>query len=49
MKRYNSVEVQTVLDVLGEKEEDLFPKRSWGSQKVPLKKMRINQLSGKYL
>lgn len=41
-------EFQTVLDALGEKEEDVFPERSWGSQKVPLKKMRINQLLGKW-
>ena len=26
---------QTVLDALGEKEEDVFPKRSWGSKKIP--------------
>ncbi|MCI9152607.1 hypothetical protein D3Z53_15645 [Lachnospiraceae bacterium] len=39
---------QTVLDALGEKEEDVFPKRSWGGKKVPLKKMRINQLLGKW-
>lgn len=39
---------QTVLDALGEKEEDVFPKRSWGKKKVPLKKMRINQLLGKW-
>lgn len=41
-------EFQVVSDALGEKEEDLFPKRSWGSKKVPLKKMRINQLLGRW-
>lgn len=41
-------EFQAVLDALGEKEEDVFPKRSWGSEKVPLKKMRINRLLGKW-
>jgi len=41
-------EFQAVLDALGEKEEEVFPKRSWGSKKVPLKKMRINQLLGKW-
>ena len=41
-------EFQAVLDALGEKEEDVFPKRSWGSKKIPLKKMRINQLLGKW-
>ena len=41
-------EFQAVLDALGEKEEEVFPKRSWGSKKVPLKKMRINRLLGKW-
>ena len=41
-------EFQAVLDALGEKEEDVFPKRSWGSEKVPLKKVRINRLLGKW-
>ena len=41
-------EFQAVLDALGEKEEEVFPKRSWGSKKVPLKKMRINQLLGRW-
>ncbi len=41
-------EFQVILDVLGEREEDVFPKRYWGSQKIPLKKMRINQLLGKW-
>jgi hypothetical protein len=41
-------EFQAVLDALGEKEEDVFPKRSWGGKKIPLKKMRINQLLGKW-
>ena len=41
-------EFQAVLGALGEKEEDVFPKRSWGSKKIPLKKMRINQLLGKW-
>ena len=29
-------EFQAVLGALGEKEEDVFPKRSWGSKKIPL-------------
>lgn len=42
-------EFQAVLDALGEKEEEMFPKRSYGgSKKIPLKKMRINQLLGKW-
>ena len=41
-------EFQDVLDALGEEKEDVFPKRNWGSKKIPLKKMRINQLLGKW-
>ncbi|MCI9076467.1 MAG: hypothetical protein HFH10_11870 [Dorea sp.] len=41
-------EFQVVLDALGEKRENIFPKRNWGSKKIPLKKMRINRLLGKW-
>ena len=41
-------EFQTILDALGEKEDDVFSKRSLESKKVPLKKMRINQLLGRW-
>lgn len=42
-------EFQSILDILGEKAEDVFPKRYWTNEKkVPLKKMRIYQLLGRW-
>ena len=41
-------EFQVILDALGEKEEVVFPSRCRGRKRVPLKKMRINQLLGKW-
>lgn len=41
-------EFQVILDMLGEREEEVFPQRYWGNQKIPLKKMRINRLLGKW-
>lgn len=41
-------EFQVILDMLGQKVEDVFPKRNMKNEKVPLRKSRINQLLGKW-